>query len=93
MKTFRLLITGKVQGVWYRASTKDKALSLGLKGQVWNQKDGSVGALVQGPLDKMMELVNWCKQGPELANVENVIVSEEAFDDVFSSFEIMVSGE
>ncbi len=88
MKTFRLHIAGKVQGVWYRASTKDKAKALGLRGQVWNQSDGSVGVLVQGPIEKIFEFVEWCKVGPELARVDKVVVSEEVFDNVFSDFEI-----
>jgi acylphosphatase len=88
MKTLRLHITGKVQGVWYRASSKDKALTLGLTGQVWNQQDGSVGVLVQGPMDNLLAFVEWCREGPPLANVENVVLSEEANDEVFASFEI-----
>jgi acylphosphatase len=88
MKSFRLHITGKVQGVWYRASTKDKAIALGLTGQVWNQQDGSVGVLVQGPVDKLIEFVEWCKEGPMLAKVKEVIVSEENAEEIFTSFEI-----
>ena len=89
MKTVRLYITGKVQGVWYRASAKDKAISLNLKGKVWNNPDGSVGAVVQGPEDIVDDFINWCRQGPMLAHVTDVRVSEEATDDVLTSFEIV----
>lgn len=88
MKTYHLHITGKVQGVWYRASAKDRALSLDLKGKVWNEPDGSVGILVQGPQDALDTFVDWCKEGPMLAEVNDVVVHEEVFTQVFSSFEI-----
>ncbi len=88
MKTVRLHIIGKVQGVWYRASAKDKARSMELKGQVWNDPDGSVGAIIQGPDDLISQFIEWCKEGPMLSNVKEVIVSEETTDVVFSTFEI-----
>jgi acylphosphatase len=47
IKTFTLHITGKVQGVWYRASAKDQALALGLTGKIWNDVDDAVSAVVQ----------------------------------------------
>ena len=89
MKTYQLRITGKVQGVWYRASAKDKALSLGLKGKVWNERDGAVGALVQGPDPQVNEFVEWCKEGPMLAKVNDVVVEEQVLDEIYSSFEIV----
>jgi acylphosphatase len=89
MKTFHLRITGKVQGVWYRASTKDKALSLGLKGKVWNEPDGAVGASVQGDENKIEEFIRWCHDGPPLANVDDIQVSEEMSTTIFASFDIV----
>ncbi len=91
MKTFQLRITGKVQGVWYRASTKDKALSLGLKGKVWNERDGAVGALVQGTDQKVSEFIEWCKEGPMLAEVNEVVIHEVPMTEIFPSFEIVRS--
>ncbi|HZV71150.1 MAG TPA: acylphosphatase [Saprospiraceae bacterium] len=88
MKTVQLQITGKVQGVWFRASAKDAALSLGLTGKVWNNPDDSVGAIAQGPEDKISEFIEWCKRGPLLARVEDVIVHEIAEQVNFTSFEI-----
>ncbi len=87
-KSYQLSIVGKVQGVWYRASAKDKALSLGLAGKIWNQPDGDVGAIVQGPMNKILEFVDWCKEGPPLAKVEKVIYEEITDDFRFQSFEI-----
>ena len=88
MKTYHLHITGKVQGVWYRASAKDKALALGLKGKVWNEPDGTVGALVQGPDDLVTQFIAWCKEGPILAEVNDVAVSEQPMTESFTGFEI-----
>ncbi len=89
MKTYRLHITGKVQGVWYRASAKDRALALGLKGKVWNESDGAVGALVQGPEEIVSEFIEWCKEGPMLAEVNEVGVSVQPMTEVFQGFEIV----
>ncbi len=88
MKTFQLRITGKVQGVWYRASAKDKALSLGLKGKVWNERDGAVGVVVQGTDQNLSQFIEWCKEGPVLAEVDEVIVNGVSVDNVYTSFEI-----
>lgn len=89
MKTFQLRITGKVQGVWYRASAKDKALSLGLKGKVWNESDGAVGVVVQGTQAQVSEFIEWCKEGPMLAEVNGVLVEEVPITEAFTSFEIV----
>lgn len=88
MKTYRLHITGKVQGVWYRASAKNKAISLSLKGKVWNEPDGAVGALVQGPEEVVSEFIEWCKKGPMLAEVKEVIVTVEPMTESYPGFEI-----
>ena len=88
IKTFTLHITGKVQGVWYRASAKDKALSLGLTGKIWNNPDDSVGAVIQGPGDKIKDFIQWCKEGPPLAKVEDVLFEETLADFEFKGFEI-----
>lgn len=88
MQTIRLHIIGKVQGVWYRASTKDKAISLGLTGQVWNDPDGSVRAIAQGAEEQLAELVSWCHEGPQLAKVEEVIVNDHPTEIIYPAFEI-----
>jgi acylphosphatase len=89
IKTYRLTIRGKVQGVWYRASAKDQALRLGLTGKIWNEYDGDVGAYVQGTLDKILAFIEWCKEGPPLAKVDEVI-EEEMHDaeDIYQTFDI-----
>ena len=88
MSTYKINIQGKVQGVWYRASAKDKAIELGLTGKVWNEPNSDVGAIVQGPEDKVMQFIEWCKQGPPLARVEKVSYEELNDQPQFSSFDI-----
>ncbi len=67
-----LLIFGKVQGVWYRASARDKALELGLAGWVRNRPDGSVEIVAQGGTEALHALKDWCMEGPPLARVSKI---------------------
>ncbi|GAB3841906.1 acylphosphatase [Nesterenkonia populi] len=65
-------ITGKVQGVSYRASAQEQAQSLGLAGWVRNTSEGAVELLASGPDDAVAALLDWCRQGPGGAHVESV---------------------
>jgi len=67
-------ITGRVQGVWFRASAKNEADRLGLQGIVKNLPDGRVYIAVSGNLDAIDAFISWCHTGPELARVESVEV-------------------
>ncbi|MBC7794094.1 MAG: acylphosphatase [Clostridia bacterium] len=67
-----LWITGRVQGVFYRASALEKAQGLNLSGFVKNLADGSVEMVVEGPRYALEQFVEWAKQGPPSAEVENV---------------------
>ncbi|RZD30426.1 MAG: acylphosphatase [uncultured DHVE6 group euryarchaeote] len=82
-----ILVTGKVQGVFYRTHTKRFALELKLKGYVQNQNDGSVKIIVQGTKPRIKELELWCWQGPKLANVENVQIQYTRLSKEFTTFE------
>lgn len=73
--TRRLLIHGKVQGVWYRASAQTEALKLKLSGWVRNLHTGDVEALVSGPEDAVEAFIDWARQGPPAANVLRIEVS------------------
>ncbi len=73
---FRLHIQGKVQGVFYRKSAQNHALSLNLKGWVRNLPDGSVEAEIEGSLEDCQAMIQWCRQGPPLAQVRDVAVEE-----------------
>ncbi|MEO1174896.1 MAG: acylphosphatase [Myxococcota bacterium] len=67
-----ILITGNVQGVFYRASTLEKAQGLGLVGWVTNLPDGAVEVVAEGPRYALEQLVEWCREGPPTAEVEDV---------------------
>lgn len=88
MKRVRVFVSGKVQGVFFRAYTKEKADELGIKGWVRNLPDGRVEAVFEGTDDKVDEMVKWCWQGPPHARVENVEVREEDYKGEFDIFEI-----
>lgn len=95
----KLKIIGRVQGVFYRQSTKSQAQVLGLRGWVRNLADGSVEALAVGPKDKLELLIDWCGRGPNNARVERVDVKwldgdggtcadELKFSDLAEKFEV-----
>ncbi len=89
MLTMFLTIKGKVQGVFYRKSARDKAKQLDIKGWVKNERNGDVLILAQGHEHNMTEFILWCKRGPEGANVMTVIEEKHNTDQLFSSFEII----
>jgi acylphosphatase len=83
----KIIVQGKVQGVFFRASTRDKARQLKVYGFVKNESDGSVYIEAEGDKEILDNFISWCKQGPENAQVENVEVVEGP-DQGFTSFEI-----
>ena len=83
-----IFIKGKVQGVFYRDWTAQKASALGLTGWVKNLEDGRVEAVFEGPKDKITEIVENCREGSVLAKVEHVDALWEKATGEFSSFEI-----
>lgn len=74
-KTVNALISGKVQGVWYRAWTVEEARKRGLAGWVRNRKDGTVEAVFAGPAEQVDDMVQACHRGPPLARVAGVAVT------------------
>ncbi len=80
MRSVRLRITGRVQGVGYRAWAIDAAARLGVRGWVRNRADGSVEALVTGDEDAVAALIELCRQGPFAARVTDVSIREAADD-------------
>jgi acylphosphatase len=80
-------ITGEVQGVFYRASTVDKAKSLGLNGFVLNEPDGSVYIEVEGEESIVNELIEWTRVGPPRAKVDDLEITDDPVQS-FKGFEI-----
>ncbi len=72
----RIKVTGKVQGVFFRASAKEEADRLGITGLVRNQPDGSVYIETEGSREDIDKFIAWCRQGPRLAKVESINVEE-----------------
>lgn len=72
-----VVVTGRVQGVFYRASCRDEAAARGLAGWVRNNPDGSVEAVFEGPEPEIHALLDWCRRGPPSAAVAHVEVSWE----------------
>ena len=83
-----MIVKGRVQGVWFRETTRREAVSLGISGWVRNLSDGTVEVLAEGGEDGMVEFVSWCHKGPSSANVNQIIKKEEEWQNEFSSFEI-----
>ena len=87
MPASKIRVTGKVQGVFFRASTQEKAKSLHLCGWVRNESDGSVLIHAEGDKAAIQELLDWCHQGPPQASVQAVQV-EEASKEGLSDFNV-----
>lgn len=88
-KRVHLLIYGRVQGVWFRTSTKNKAKQIGLMGWVKNTSDGYVEAVFEGEEEFIEEMIDWCHIGPKLANVTDVKIKYEKFMEDFLEFNII----
>lgn len=76
--TKHVIITGRVQGVWFRSWTKKKADKLGLNGWVKNRNDGAVEAVFSGTQQNIDAMIKACKSGPPLARVGDVAISPES---------------
>ena len=81
-------ITGRVQGVWFRQSTKQTATACGVTGWVRNCPDGSVEAVFEGEKPQVEQAINWCRQGPQLARVDEVQIDWSDASGEFSDFEV-----
>ena len=88
MKRIHALISGRVQGVWFRAFTRDSAQALGITGWVRNLPDGRVETVAEGDDKAIQAFVDALWQGPPMAQVTNVEIDEETVTHEFSGFEI-----
>jgi acylphosphatase len=88
MQTMRIKITGKVQGVFFRQATLEKASELGIAGTVRNCDDDAVEIMATGTKEQLHELITWCWEGPPRAKVSNVS-SQEVSLHPFNNFSII----
>jgi acylphosphatase len=89
LKQIHLRVRGRVQGVFFRASTQREARRLGLTGWVRNQKDASVEVLAEGEENGIKDLIAWAQHGPTAARVEKVDVRWRSFAGDFFDFQIV----
>jgi len=83
-----IVVSGRVQGVFFRAETKEKAQQFGVTGWVKNLSEGRVEAVFEGKKPKVEELVEWAKKGPSGAIVNDLDLSWEEYRGEFTNFEI-----
>ena len=88
LKTVSITVSGKVQGVFYRQSTKEIAKTLGINGEVKNMQNETVLIIATGTEQQIEEFIQWCWRGPEKAKVSNVIVEEITLK-LFDKFSIV----
>jgi len=80
MKTIRLTVKGKVQGVYFRAYAKNKASELGITGWVKNLPDENVEIEATATDDLLQQFINWCREGPSRAIVNDLIIEELPYE-------------
>ena len=88
MERLHLKVSGLVQGVFFRANTRDEALKLGLTGFVRNLPDGSVEIVAEGDREILDELLRWCQKGPRISRVDHLDHTWDKTDGSFDTFEI-----
>lgn len=88
MKRAHIWVSGWVQGVFFRAHTKDMAVSLGLKGWVRNLRDGRVEGVFEGEEEALEQMLSWSRKGPSSARVDDVEVEWEEPTGEFGDFSI-----
>ncbi len=87
MKCVHLIVSGRVQGVFFRDNTRRKAIELGLKGYAKNLPDGNVEVVAEGVESKLNELVDFIGKGPGIAKVADIKIKHKDIEN-FKSFEI-----
>lgn len=89
MKHFQIKVSGKVQGVFFRKSTKEQADKLGIVGVVKNESDGTVSIEAEGEEKVLQQFIEWCNQGPQHAEVKNIDIESSEPKKHSSSFDIL----
>lgn len=88
MRTVRAIVSGRVQGVWFRAHTREKAIELGVVGFVRNRSDGTVEIVAKGEQGPIDALIDWASLGSPMAEVSGVRVEDLEDEGEYSSFEV-----
>ncbi len=83
-----IIVSGIVQGVFFRANTRSKAQMLGVTGWVRNRPDGTVELIAEGERERLKRLTDWCHKGPPCASVSKVDVRWEGYSGEFQKFEV-----
>jgi acylphosphatase len=84
----RVIVEGRVQGVFFRHHTQATAFRLGVKGWVKNRRDGCVEAVFEGDREQVDQIIRWCHLGPSEAKVRNVSVAWELYTAEFEDFSV-----
>ncbi|HSF32509.1 MAG TPA: acylphosphatase [Candidatus Tectomicrobia bacterium] len=85
----RMVISGRVQGVYFRASARDMARAQGLSGWVRNRLDGDVEAVVEGEAEAVQAFIAWCREGPPGAYVSDVRATMDLYTGEFQGFRVV----
>jgi acylphosphatase len=83
-----VIISGRVQGVAFRADTRWTAQSIGVVGWVRNRRDGTVEAVIEGEKPRVEDMLAWCRRGPALARVDDMKLEWETYTGEFTQFQI-----
>ncbi|MEK6590510.1 MAG: acylphosphatase [Nitrospinota bacterium] len=83
-----IIVSGSVQGVYFRANTRRQAQAFGLNGWVRNKSEGTVEIVAEGEKAKIEKLITWCHRGPPGAIVKDVVVKWEEFTGDFKDFNV-----
>ena len=89
MAAAHFIVSGQVQGVWFRASTRDRAVALGLRGHARNLPDGRVEVLAAGDPEAIEQLAQWLHYGPSRARVDELERFDARDDDAGEGFEVL----
>lgn len=87
MASLRIIVTGSVHGVFFRATTKEQSDALGITGWIRNTEDNAVEIHAEGSPEALEQLQLWCRKGPPAAQVENVTTTDVP-EEHFTSFEV-----
>ncbi|MCX5849058.1 MAG: acylphosphatase [Deltaproteobacteria bacterium] len=86
MKRVHVFISGRVQGVFFRAKAQRAAIDLNLTGWVRNMADGRVETVFEGDDTNVDKMLEWCHTGPPVARVEEVLIKEELYSGEFENY-------